>query len=304
MLTRSAQLGLRQGHPVATQAFSIAELRRDGHTASAIRAQLAAGRWQRVGLAIVTHNGEPTVETRRWAALINCGPRSVLAAFTAAQALGLQGWERDAIHLLAPTGTDDPQVPGLPIRLHRTGRPMARDVVAVRRCQRMGPALVLAAATVRRPRVACGLLAAGVQQRLVTAPQLLQTLAAATRTRHRAVLIAATRDIAMGAQALSEIDFIRLCRRHRLPLPRQQAVRTDPQGRRRYLDALWELPGGRRLVAEVDGGLHLIARNWWSDQYRQNELVLARTSMLRFPSIVVRAEERTVVDQLRRGLLL
>jgi hypothetical protein len=138
---------------------------------------------------------------------------------------------------------------------------------------------------------------------LVTAPQLIDALNAAPRVRHRSLLLSATRDIAQGAEALSEIDFARLCRRHGLPEPIRQAVRDEPSGRRRYLDSEWKRPDGRRVVAEVDGALHLIARRWWDDQLRQNELMIAGDLVLRFPSVVMRCEETLVVDQLRRAIL-
>lgn len=163
---------------------------------------------------------------------------------------------------------------------------------------------VLAASTLRGPRSACAILAAAVQQRLVRPDELIETVTAATRVRHRAVLLAAARDIAQGAEALTEIDFARLGRRHGLPEPLRQAVRRDPSGRRRYLDAEWKRRDGRRVVAEVDGALHLAAGRWWDDQLRQNELVIADDLVLRFPSVVLYAEEEVVVGQLRRALLL
>lgn len=152
-------------------------------------------------------------------------------------------------------------------------------------------------------RPACGLFAAAVQQRLTTPEALTAALTAAPRTRHRAPLLLAVADIAQGADALSEIDFFRLCRRHDLPLPTRQAVRVEPSGRRRYLDAEWRLPNGRIVAVEVDGAVHLAPERWFADQLRQNEVVLGGTSLLRFPSIVLRTEERLVADQLRRLLL-
>jgi very-short-patch-repair endonuclease len=116
-------------------------------------------------------------------------------------------------------------------------------------------------------------------------------------------LAAAVADIGGGAEALSEIDFVRLCRRHGLPAPVQQ-LRRDPSGRRRYLDATWRRADGRLVVVEVDGALHLAARRWWDDQLRQNELALADALVLRFPSVVVRTKERLVASQLRRALRL
>jgi hypothetical protein len=123
-------------------------------------------------------------------------------------------------------------------------------------------------------------------------------------TRHRPILRTALYDIAGGSQALSEIDFAVLCRRNRLPAPIRQAVRLDSSGRRRYLDASWLRRDGRLVVVEVDGALHLSPKQWWSDQHRQNELVLGEAMILRFPSFVIRTDEVAVVRQLRRALLI
>ena len=111
-------------------------------------------------------------------------------------------------------------------------------------------------------------------------------------------------DVGQGAQALSEIDLGRLCRRYGLPQPVRQAVRADRYGRRRYVDAEWISRSGRTIVAEVDGALHLAPRRWWDDQLRQNELVLTGDLVLRFPSVIVRHEQPIVAGQLGRALLL
>ena len=111
-------------------------------------------------------------------------------------------------------------------------------------------------------------------------------------------------DVGQGAQALSEIDLGRLCRRYGLPQPVRQAVRADRYGRRRYVDAEWISRSGRTIVAEVDGALHLAPRRWWDDQLRQNELVLTGDLVLRFPSVIVRHEQQIVAGQLGRALLL
>ena len=123
-----------------------------------------------------------------------------------------------------------------------------------------------------------------------------------TPLRHRRVLRAALRDIAQGADALSEIDFGVLCRRQELPRPTRQALRVEPNGRRRYLDVEWITPDGRRVAAEIDGAIHLRVEQWVSDQPRQNEVVIGGTTVLRFPSVTVRTDEVRVADQLRRVL--
>ena len=158
----------------------------------------------------------------------------------------------------------------------------------------------MAAATFRNPRPACGILAAGVQQRLTTPEQLAAAVVGQDWLRHHAILRLAVDDIAQGAQALSEIDLGRLCRRFGLPDPIRQEVRVERTGRRRYLDAVWRRRDGKRVVVEVDGALHLVPRRWWDDQLRQNELVIAGSLVLRFPSVIVRLEPALVADQLRR----
>lgn len=208
--------------------------------------------------------------------------------------LGLRGWERDTVHVLAPAGTRRPAVQGLV--LHRTADWQRADIAAGRRMHRLAGSLVIAAGSFPSSRPGCGMLAAAVQQRLLKPAELHAAVRDASRIRHRASLLAAVGDIAQGAQALSEIDFIRL------PMPTSRAVRIEPNGRRRYLDAEWRLRGGRVVAVEVDGALRLTPRRWQDDQLRQNEIVIGGTILLRYPSIVVRDEPALVVSKLCRVL--
>lgn len=276
------------------------QLTRLGIREKQVAAQLAADRWRRIGTAIVLHNGTLTTSQREQVAVINCGPRAVLTSFSAVARWGLHGWQRDDVHVLAPGGTIRPRLPGLV--LHRTRDWERAEIAANRGLHRLAPALLLAAASFASARPGCGLLAASVQQRLLSPNDLHWALAQAPRVRHRRFLVHAVQDIAQGAQALSEIDFIRLCRRYGLPLPTHQAVRTEPSGRRRYLDVEWRLPDGRVVAVEVDGALHLTPQRWVGDQLRQNEVVLGGTVVLRYPSIVVRGEPHVVAEQLARAL--
>jgi hypothetical protein len=279
-------------------------LRRSGVSPDRIRAQLAAGRWRRWGYAIALHNGPLTREQQWVVARAHGGPQALLTGFTAAEAFGLKGWQREQADLLVPLGARLAAGSPVPLRLHRV-----RDWDRVRRhgrapVHRAADALLVAAASFSSPRPACGLLAAAVQQRLVSAAALAEELDRASRIRHRRLLRCAVADIAQGAQALSEIDFVRLCRRHGLPLPEQQVIRRERGGRRRYLDATWRRHDGRSVVAEVDGALHLDQRRWWDDQHRQNEIVLSDAIVLRFPSVVVRTQPELVAAQIRRALAL
>lgn len=277
-------------------------LRRRGVTPDRIAAQLSARRWRRWGYAIALHNGPLSRREQWFVARVHGGTNAVLTAFTAAEARGLTGWPRDTVHVLTALGTTGSTRCPVPMRLHRT-----RHWDAVR-SYRGGPvqiasqALVIAAGTFTDARPACGILAAGVQQRIVPALDLAATLAAQPRLRHRRLLMLAVSDIGQGSEALSEIDFVRLCRRAGLPEPQRQAVRRQADGRRRYLDASWRRSDGRLVVVEVDGALHLSQRRWWDDQERQNELALADALVLRYPSVIVRTRPSVVLDQLRRAL--
>lgn len=295
MVTAAAERALLGARPAVR---SRAELAAIGIDRFQIRAQCAARRWQLIGRAVVLHNGSLTLRQRWRVAQLNCGPRSQLTAFTSAEAHGLRGWERAAVHVLVPRGTPRPKLAGVPVSLHRR-RTWTEPAVRV---QALPAALLLASSSFELARPACAILAAAVQQRLTTAAALAAAIGDEPTLRHRAVLVAAIADIGQGSQALSEIDFYALCRRYRLPLPERQTIRRDSTGRRRYLDASWRRSDDRLVAAEVDGALHLAVRRWWDDQLRQNELSLSGALVLRFPSIVVRTEPELVAAQIGRAL--
>jgi hypothetical protein len=283
---------------------SLNDILNAGRTYDEARAHIRANRWQQIGRAVVRHNGEPTVDDLRQAALVVLGPRAALTSFTALSEWGLDGWEREPVHVLVPRGARVRRPNGLPLRVHYTDRWDAATMHAGRSLHRPAHAAALAAASFQSPRPACGVLAAVVQQRLVRPSDLVAVVRDATRIRHRAALLAAAYDIEQGAHALGEIDLGKLCRAAGLPAPVRQAVRAGADGRRRYVDAEWTRGDGRRIVVEVDGALHLVPKRWWDDQLRQNELVLKDDLVLRFPTVVLRHEKPIVVSQLSRALLL
>lgn len=146
-----------------------------------------------------------------------------------------------------------------------------------------------------RPRPTPGV----VVHELRRAADLREPLIRIRRHRHRRTILATVGDIEGGSHSLSEIDLVALCRSRRLPVPERQTIRLDARGRRRYLDADWPSYG---LSAEVDGGLHMLARTWWNDMDRLNEIVLADRRVLRFPSVVIRLKPDRVAAQIERGL--
>jgi len=239
-------------------------------------------------------------------AVLAGGRLCALAARTAAGRAGLVGWPAHKVEVLIPRGTTYPRLSLVDVKVHESRRFAAESLhpsVWPPRV-RIERALIDAAVWSTRPRSACGILAAGVQQRLTTADRLLDELERAGQVRFKRLLRSALLDIGGGAQAVSEIDFGRFCRRNGLPTPSRQVVRCEPNGRRRYLDATLVGPTGRVVRVEIDGALHLVVQTYWNDMYRDNEVSIAREIQVRLPSYVVYADDAQALDQLRRALEL
>lgn len=276
------------------------QLHAAGLTRAAVDAQLAARRWRALSPDLIAlHNGPLTELQQWWAASLSVGP---LAGRTALASWRLTGWPSSWVEVVMPKG-DRPVLPlGVPIRVHESRRVSALDLHPSRRplCLGVDRSAIDAASWTASPRAASGLLASVVQQRLTTAPRLRAALVEAGSVRHVRLLRQVLIDIEGGAQAMTEVDLGRICRKYGLVLERQ-VVRLDARGRRRYIDAKVSAPGAGSVLVEVDGALHLLALAWWADMERGNELVISRERVLRFPSIALQLDEVTVGNQLRRG---
>jgi hypothetical protein len=137
--------------------------------------------------------------------------------------------------------------------------------------------------------------ASAVQQRLTTPPRSRGELANAGRIKHLGILTHVVDDIAGGAQSFSEIDLGRLARHAGLPPPRRQSFRLDRAGRRRWLDAEFDV-----FFVEVDGAVHLRSLSYWDDMERQNELVIVTGQpILRFATVAIRLFPEAVESQLQ-----
>jgi hypothetical protein len=149
------------------------------------------------------------------------------------------------------------------------------------------------------------LVIAVAQQRLASVQDLRRALDSAGAVRHRRLLLGTLADVEGGAQALSEVDLGRLCRRYGIPEPERQVARRDSAGRRRYLDGYWVRADGRAVHLEVDGGVHLAVDRWWDDQARQTDLALAEDALVvRVPSVLLHTDPGRVAAQLRLALQL
>jgi hypothetical protein len=296
---RLAALAARQAD-VATRR-QLAECRIGSE---AVDDHLKARRWREpVPGVLVLHRGPLVEPAKVWLALLAAGEGAAVCAWTALAGYGLEGWLRPATHVVVRRGRHVPAIPGVVVHESRRHEPSdiwIRDGLPSHSVER---AAIDAGAWARSVRSACGVLAAVVQQGLTTPGRLLSELDGTGRVAHRKQMLRALGDIEGGSRAMSEIDLVRLCRRAGLPEPVRQRMRRDVHGRRRYLDAEWDLGTRRTLSLEVDGMNHMDAGQWYDDLLRQSELVVpGGHRVIRIPALALRLEPERVLAILRRAI--
>lgn len=265
-----------------------------------VRWRLERGRWQqpRPGV-VVTHSGPVGRTQALWVDVLCAGGDAVLAGLTAAICDGLRGFEPETTHVLVPWGRTVARREGIVVR--RSRHLGTADVHPIRLPPRtrLPRSLIDAAVWAANNDRARAILAAGVQQRLVRVGDLHDVIDRLPSVPRRKLLRHTLADIAGGAEALSELDFVHLLRRFGLPEPTRQVVRRDRHGRRRWLDAYFD-PWG--VVVEIDGCWHMEAQAWWADMDRDNQLTIAGERVLRFPSFALREEQERVAHQIAAAL--
>ncbi len=278
-----------------------AQLRVAGLSAAQLEGAVDARRWRKFGRTVVVlHNGPLTPTQRNWVAVLLLTKPAALAGLSAATAAGLTGFEPDDVHVVVSHDTHV-ATPAW-VRLHESRRLRPGDIY-----RNSGPprtrtsrSVIDAATWSARPRRACAILCAAVQQRLTTAERLERERRTAGPIRHVRIMRDILGDISGGGHTLAEIDLGPLAVRAGLAPPRRQVLRREPDGKVRYIDVEFDLPDGIVLAVEIDGAMHLVPESSWDDMDRQNEVAIGGSPMLRFPSLKVRLEPPRVVDQLRR----
>jgi very-short-patch-repair endonuclease len=272
-----------------------------------IRGHLGRRRWRRLCWGVLlAENGRLMPDQQLWAAVLAAGGGARLGGRAAAIEGGVQGLRHGTIDVLVPIGRGrSGRLPGFPadmpaVRIHRTsilprshqqaGRPPRTTVAR---------AVIDAAGWAESDNEARDVITRACQQNRATVTELRDVLGRFPTIRRRRLIVTTIADAEGGAAALSEIDFVRLCRRYRLPAPDLQRRRLDESGRNRYVDAEWS---AFRVVVEVDGGYHMDVQHWAADMLRQNQIWIAGDRILRFPAWVVRADPATVAQQIRAAL--
>jgi hypothetical protein len=257
-----------------------------------LRHLVESGRWRRLrdGL-FVAHNGPPTPGQRDWSAVLGAGgdrwPELVcLGGLSSLRAWGLRSIESERTHVLVPARRQVRNPPGVVI--HRTRVPP--DLSG---CQHMRPpaslpgrSLVDAVQWARSDREARLIVASAFQQGLVAFADVQRSLAELPNATRRALLWRTAQDCAAGSHSVGELDLLELCRMFDLPEPTRQVARLDRQGRRRFLDAVFD---PWPVAIEVDGAHHLNVARMWDDAERSNALELDGYTVLRYPAFALRA---------------
>jgi hypothetical protein len=274
----------------------------------AVEHKVASGRWRRVVRGVyVTYGGPLTVPQRQWIAVLAAGPSGgdnrpvLLGGISALQVHGLRGITSSTVHLIVAQGRKTVARPG--VTVHRMSiAEEDRYAVPWPPLTAIGRSVVDAASWARSDDVARLVIAAAFQQRLVTAPEIVQVLDRMPTARRRLLVLETTRDAAGGSHSLGELHFVAICRDFRLPLPSRQVTFIDSRGRRRYLDAVFD---EWHAAIEVDGAHHdddIVQR--WDDLGRDTDLQLAGFRILRLTLHEVRRDRGSAARKLRALLEL
>lgn len=271
-----------------------------GTTRWEVRANLVAGRWQRLGRqTLAVHTGEITDAALRWVAVLEGGPRAFLDGVSSLQAGGLKHFQTDTVRVSVPRGARIRRAKGVDIRQTRRwaaddltpgpGVPRTRnDIAAIR-----------AALWARSDKQAALILSIVVQQGLATAEELGVQMLRVRRDRRRPFIHALLLDLIGGVRSLGEREFALACRRRGIPEPSRQVVRRGRNGTY-YLDVYWD---EWHVVVEIDGIHHLWAQNVVGDALRQNDVTLQDAVVLRLPLLGFRIAEDEFFEQIERALM-
>ena len=272
-----------------------------------VRSQLVAHRWRELNeRVIICHNGPLTWPQKVWAGYLSAQQPAGICGLTGMQIWRIRGFETDRVHVVIVRGAKVMPVDDVEVVVHESRRFSCDDTVRgpVAPVTRLARCVVDAAVWTPDLWTSYRLLVAPVQQRRETADALRRELLAAGRVRHRRALLNLANDLCGGADALSEVEFLRFCRRHALPRPVCQR-RMDSSGRWRYLDATFIRPSDRKPIGvEVDGGIHLLLSVRHDDTIKDNDAAIDGKLVLRYASAGIYADDPRIVRQLRRVLHL
>lgn len=264
----------------------------------AVAHQVDAGRWKTYGdQAIAVHPMPLDFRGRCRVSVWEAGNHAALDGSTSLAWQGLTGFQ-DGTHVIVPWPSRALRWESAVVHPSRLWTPEDIRTEAGLAVTYPAVATIRAAMWARSDRAAATVMAMAVQQRLTAAEQVLLEARRLNRHKRRPLILDVARDIAEGAQALSELDFAALCRPRGLPEPSRQRVMKGPQGRV-YLDVSWD---DFRVVVEIEGAHHDAPENAVHDALRQNALTVGRLGVLRIPVLGLRTCPQLFLDQVEAML--
>ena len=271
------------------------------------RRHVDVGRWRHLCQGMLAaHNGKLDSRQHLWTAVLMSGVDAALAGVTALTEAGVHGLRDGPIHVvIAAPRNRSRRLPRLPADMPAVRVVRTRFLPAEHLQSGSPPRTTTARAAVDAAIWAPGaeaarvVLAAACQQRKVRPEEIFEVLAVRRGLRRLRMIESTMYDIAGGAQALSEINLLMLCRRFGLPTPDLQERRRDASGRTRFLDALWSR---FKVHVEVDGAHHMEAEQWGDDMVRQNDIWIKGERVLRFTAAMVRHRPAMVAGQIDAAL--
>lgn len=284
--------------------ITLDQLRAESLTPRAAQARVDSGRWARSFTGVYRVAGAPTSWRQELlGACLAAGDQSMASHRSASRLWGLTGGDDPMIELSVPRPHSH-RLPGVVV--HRSTD--LEGVVAARRdgIPVTSPARTLVdLGSVVSERVVDSALDVALSRRLVTLVEVRAALDAVARRGRRGAgvlrrVLAERFDAAAASESVLEWRLWRLCRDHGLPEPvGQHEVRVGS----RFVGRVDFAFPGVRLAIEVDGyESHSSLAAFRHDRVRQNELVAAGWTVLRFTWQDLTQQPEKVVSAIQRVL--
>jgi hypothetical protein len=250
-----------------------------GITSAKIRANVRAGRWQRLLPHVyATFTGPVPRPAQFWAVVLRAGPHAVLSHQSAAELNGLLDEPTSPIHVTVPTERRPRPIPGAVI--HRSARARAATHPGPELPRtRIEETVLDLTQTATTADQAIGWITTACGRRLTTAVRLRDALRIRKKMRWRRLLAAVVDDAGTGCHSVLERRYLHdVEKAHCLPRGKRQAVRRTESGSR-YEDVRYD---EYATVLELDGRATHPEERRRHDQHRDNEAAANGLRVLRY----------------------
>lgn len=278
--------------------LSRRQLAEYGFTWHQVDRRLRSGHWSVVSANVIAIQPYPVDRLGLLFAASLHFPNHALTGVAALELCGLKAETSGVIDLVGPRGT---RVPPFELaRLHTSRREVVKVEDEPSRTDH--PTTVLnAMAWARTGKQANFYALFAIQRGLVTIDELYATVSLSLRNQNFRASLPHLARIDPGVSTLTEQEFLRLCRRGKLPEPERQSEFRDSKGGRRFADFAFKV-SGKMLVVEIDGAGHLATDVRLDDVQRANDLARLYARVIRIPAPEIYLNPEFYLDQIRRTL--